>query len=366
MGDALRLGDELVSTIYAAMLGETTWQTFLDRLNGLSPDAFSTFFHHDAYSGTGATTLVTGGFEAAQRDYERYYGALNPWMRRVAMTPLGAGVVGEQVVERADFRRTEYYNDFIRRMGFETGIGLTLFRDSGRYFLLSTLTHEDDTDVNLRQADVLTRIAPHLRRVFNFYRENRLDAFALPLGEAVAQAAGIGMVVVNDRFRVVQATAGGEGMLAGGGLMAVTPAGRLRLRDEAMQAALEALIAAPRGATRMEMFVRGGCEVRLVRIRMDHAVEFFAGPRVAILVADRSSLPEEARIAAVAAFYRLTPSERRVFEGVAAGRRVAEIAAHNGVTEGTVRMQIKAVFAKTGTHSQVELVRLAFGAVGPR
>ncbi len=361
MENVTRLGDELVSTIYAAMLGETDWQAFLERLNGISDDAFSTFFHHDAHVGSGATTLVSGGYEDAQRDYERYYGALNPWMRKVAATPIGAGVVGEQVVARTDFRRTEYYNDFIRAMGFETGIGLTLHRDNGRYFLLSTLTRDDDADANVERAAVLTRIAPHLGRVFRYYREHRLDAFAANLGEAVADAAQVGMVLVDDRRAVVHASPAGARMLANGGAMALSPTGQVRLRDDAMQDALDALLASPFAASRMVVFPRAAGEVRLVRIRMDHAVEFFAGPRVAIVVTDRARLPQPALVDALASRCGLTPSERRVLEGIVNGQRVADIAERHGVSEGTVRTQLKAVFAKTQTHSQAELVRVSLG-----
>lgn len=359
METSVRIGDELVSAIYAAMLGEMDWQAFLERLNGLSPGAFSTFFHHDLHVGTGATTLVSGGYEEAQRDYERYYGALNPWMKKVAATPLGEGIIGDQIVERADFRKSEYYNDFIRRMGFETGIGLTLFRGGGRYFLLSMLTPEEDADANLARAEVLTRIAPHLGRVFRYYREHRLDAFAFRLGDEVARASDAGVVLVDDRRRVIHASPQGARLMEEGGIMVLSPTGQIRLREDAMQSALETLLAAPNGGTHMETFTREGCEIRLVRIRMEHAAEFFAGPRVAIVVSEAARLPRDARLDAIAARYGLTGAERRVFEALSAGARVADMAERFGVTEATIRTQLKAVFAKTGTRSQADLVRLS-------
>lgn len=356
---APHIGDELVSAIYAAMLGETTWQSFLDQLEGLSPDSFSTFFHHDTRSGTGATTLTSGDFEDARRDYERHYVALNPWMKRVAATPLGKGVIGEQVVERAQFRRSEYYNDFIGRMGFETGIGLTLFRDNGRYLLLSMLTLEDDADLNLERAATLSQIAPHLARAFAFYRNNRVDAFGRELGGAVAAAAGVAMIVVDDGLKVVEASHGGEQVLSNGDLMGLTPTGRLRMRDAAMRETLRELVAS-RSETRVKTFAIQDVEVSLVRIRMEHAVEFFAGPRVAILVGRPAAGEGPGRIPAIAAACGLTASERRVFEAIASGLLVAEVAARDGVSEATVRTQLKAVFAKTATRNQVDLVRLAF------
>ncbi|MBB4196336.1 hypothetical protein CCR94_20785 [Rhodoblastus sphagnicola] len=59
----------------------------------------------------------------------------------------------------------------------------------------------------------------------------------------------------------------------------------------------------------------------------------------------------------------LTPAEARVAQAIASGAQPAEIAVKLGVSVGTVRTHIKAIFAKTGTSRQVELALLLSGAV---
>lgn len=59
--------------------------------------------------------------------------------------------------------------------------------------------------------------------------------------------------------------------------------------------------------------------------------------------------------------FGLTASERAVVEGFAAGLSTAQIARQRGRSEETVRTQLKAIMAKTGTRSQLELLRLLFG-----
>lgn len=61
--------------------------------------------------------------------------------------------------------------------------------------------------------------------------------------------------------------------------------------------------------------------------------------------------------------YHLTPTEARLAVHIGAGGAVADYAALHGVADGTVRTHLKAVFAKTGTHRQSDLVRLV-AAVG--
>ena len=56
--------------------------------------------------------------------------------------------------------------------------------------------------------------------------------------------------------------------------------------------------------------------------------------------------------------FGLTPAEARVAAALSQGDRLEEIAASGGVTVGTMRSQLKAIFAKTGATTQAVLVGL--------
>ncbi|HEY8566134.1 MAG TPA: hypothetical protein VIL65_11580 [Beijerinckiaceae bacterium] len=60
----------------------------------------------------------------------------------------------------------------------------------------------------------------------------------------------------------------------------------------------------------------------------------------------------------IRALFDLTPAEARVARAVVHGGTVGSIAASVGVAPGTVRQQLKAVFAKTGVGRQADLTRL--------
>jgi DNA-binding CsgD family transcriptional regulator len=69
--------------------------------------------------------------------------------------------------------------------------------------------------------------------------------------------------------------------------------------------------------------------------------------------------------------FGLTPAEAQLAVALLAGKRLARIAAERGVQLPTVRNQLRAVLAKTGTGRQAELVRLlaslpALAAMAPR
>jgi DNA-binding CsgD family transcriptional regulator len=56
--------------------------------------------------------------------------------------------------------------------------------------------------------------------------------------------------------------------------------------------------------------------------------------------------------------FRLTPAEARLAVRLASGASLMESADEFGVTHNTVRAQLRAIFDKTGTHRQIDLVRL--------
>src|SRR3569623_979945 len=68
----------------------------------------------------------------------------------------------------------------------------------------------------------------------------------------------------------------------------------------------------------------------------------------------------------LAGLFDLTPAEAAVARGIASGDSLPEFATRNGVSPETVRTQLRAVFEKTGTRRQVDLVRLLAGAAPVR
>jgi DNA-binding CsgD family transcriptional regulator len=56
--------------------------------------------------------------------------------------------------------------------------------------------------------------------------------------------------------------------------------------------------------------------------------------------------------------FRLTGAETQIALGIYRGRTLAAIAAARGISVQTARTQLKSVFAKTGTHRQVQLAFL--------
>lgn len=361
-----RAEQELTDAIYAALLGERSWQDFLDRLNSLIPGGVSTLFFHDQKSGEGGISLASGLEAGDAQRYADHYVGLNPWMRNVARTPLGTGIIGERIVPRDEFVRTEYYADFLRRREIEAGIGVTLWREQTSSFLLSTLTSRINPDENQEIADLLTRLTPHLTRAFRYYRADRFGRAAVQFGISLLESPDVGIIIVGEGMTVKAASPRAETFLSAGPVVGLTAMGTLRLRDEASAAILRQMLSLGYAGPRSRSTHLGAYRLTLVRAEADGVTGYFSGPAVAAII-------EEARPAGIgpdvgwlARHYGLTRAETRTVQGIVAGMTPIQIAERSGIGLETVRAQLKAVYAKTDVNSQAGLVRIAFGFPPPR
>jgi len=102
------------------------------------------------------------------------------------------------------------------------------------------------------------------------------------------------------------------------------------------------------------------CVAHLVPLRRQ-ARDIFNGA-ANLLVVTSITTPSAPTAHILHGLFDLSPAEAKVAQGVFEGLTVEEIATTNGLSRETVRKQLKAVLAKTGTNRQSELVGLLSGA----
>ncbi|MGO4838211.1 helix-turn-helix transcriptional regulator, partial [Rhizobiaceae sp. 2RAB30] len=176
------------------MLGEAGWNDFLDRLSTRLPGGKTVFFFHDSVRNRGDLSLSSGLSDEALAAYGRHYSRVNPWMAKASVRPIGLGVVSEQMLDRGELVRTEFYGDFMRSIGAEAAVGVTIVRESGRSLLLSTLTDRADPNLNMAAAETLTRLAPHLKRAFRYYQTGPFQRALSDVGDHLFDETDIGLV----------------------------------------------------------------------------------------------------------------------------------------------------------------------------
>jgi DNA-binding CsgD family transcriptional regulator len=77
-----------------------------------------------------------------------------------------------------------------------------------------------------------------------------------------------------------------------------------------------------------------------------------------VLALTAVATPAAPDAALIQGLFDLTAAEARVASGVAEGLAIEQIAARHGVAVATIRTQVKAIFAKTGSNRQSQLAAL--------
>jgi DNA-binding CsgD family transcriptional regulator len=186
--------------------------------------------------------------------------------------------------------------------------------------------------------------------------------------EAALDGLVTAMMVVNAAGHVVYMNAAAERIITAGDgptascfvLDAVTP-GEGKLLRQLVASALQVprnVTASPGGVMRISRW--SGCapyEVLVAPISGTTLGLGFDGPLAAVFVRDPA-----ARIVTptdrLQSLYALTGAEARLMQALLAGDTLDTIAERIGVSRETLRSQLKAVFLKTGTSSQIGLIRI--------
>lgn len=223
----------------------------------------------------------------------------------------------------------------------------------------------DTRDMCTAEARLLQALAPHLRQAIRLWvRLNEAEArFALI--DQAGDAAPVAMVACDRERQVAWCNGEARAMLAG--------AGPLRLRDgvlacatRAQQERLEALID---GRADRPLLVldddAGAMQVRACPPNSGQGAALVSG-RLMMLAITRPDAPSHYDPRDIAALFGLTPVEAALAAALSSGASVAEFAVQRGIAEGTARLHLKRILAKTGAARQSDLVRRVCRSVAGR
>ncbi|MDX3925506.1 MAG: helix-turn-helix transcriptional regulator [Shinella sp.] len=351
---------ELTELIYACVLGEAPWISFLERLDTVLPGAKTHLVAADSRNSSVNFNFSTNITQETLDNYNDYYAGINPWIPMVRHHPVGRGTISDDILPRRETMKTEYYNDFMRPLEARSALGVVVVKDPQKSFILSMFTSSDEPERIRPVADLMSRLSPHLGRAFRFYQQDAASRF---LGESAGllSTATVGIVLVRENRMIRFVNGEAEKMIAQRCGITFSPTGRLVFSDSGSAEKLDFLLrrdllphtvltSSPEGQ-------EGPYRYTFVRITSDGISDFLNGPSVVILI-EKKREDSRMRLDALSAACGLTPAEARVAAGIAEGKTVNELAAANSVSRETVRSQLKHVYAKLGVNRQAELVRL--------
>ncbi|MFT3805131.1 MAG: helix-turn-helix transcriptional regulator [Burkholderiaceae bacterium] len=176
-------------------------------------------------------------------------------------------------------------------------------------------------------------------------------------------------ILIDAQQHVVASNRRGNELLCAGSFVSVVD-GRLACPDDASQRALLAALTAGSAGTdhghvvlqaSKSVAVRRG-SARQLGVSLSVFTPFAAGAAdgqaLVLLTFENVPLASLDLSANVMRCFGLTSAQARVAAELATGKTIKQIAFYLGVSVNTVRHHVKAIFAKTGTNRQVELVQM--------
>ena len=296
----------------------------------------------------------------------------NPRVARAIPALKRTPVVTESMLfSPEELERLPFHAEYINRYGLRSFAVLALTPVGPSTIFFSIQRRQEQGNFSQREIERIAAMAPHLwragqlaSRLAEAHADGMLDAFAMikcgailidamgraiRLNEMAQHHIGRGLALVHGHLTAYHRDANAALQRVIGSVLQPSPAHEAQARGA---------VAIPRPEGR-PLIIHAAPVVGSAR-------DAFQRAKAILMIVDPHEHREPAEPILRQAF-GLTPAEARIAVGLARGQDLGEIAAMSGVSLGTARVHLKAIFAKTGIHRQPELVALLgrMSAAGP-
>lgn len=352
--------------MYAAALAGQGWGEVLEVVSG-SLHASSAFLFSDRSADGGAYVQTHNHDPAMAQGFLHYWHAHDEWARgaRTRGVKPGEVVSGSHLIPTAELRRTAFHADFLRLHAMEEMMGSMLFSGQGGRAPFTHVCWYRPPGARPFEESALRTLkcfVPHLQRAMLLQR--RMSWVIRDCGSATFDAMYVAAFVLDAQARIVHCNDAATAFLrATGGSGA--RGGRLRaIGERCAPSLIDALCACtPTRPVRMAAFMPGSVQQVLscTVISMREGVESQSHGNLFLVLVELPRTDGRTVAREVASLFQLTPAETRVLGELLAGGSPVDIAQACGSSMPTVRTQMSAIFAKTATRSQTELILLLRG-----
>jgi DNA-binding CsgD family transcriptional regulator len=223
----------------------------------------------------------------------------------------------------------------------------------------------DIGDVEIEAAWLLI---PHLQRAVAISKLLDVKSVAAATFETALDTLAVAVILTDADLRIVHANAAARAMFvlrgslrSEGGKLALLPSATAAALAMAVQQAARNEAAIGKRGLGIPATGTDGAPSVLHVLPLNHGElrPGLAPSAVAAIFVAPAVSPSPAPYDAVAALFDLTQAEARVFTQIAEGKTQAEIARALDIEASTVKTHLLHIFAKTSTHRQADLVKLA-------
>jgi DNA-binding CsgD family transcriptional regulator len=359
---------KLLEALYEAPLDPSRWEEFLRLTAAATGGEAAALLFHDSSDAESAMSKEWGFHPEVAQLYAAHYGAIDVW--RTAVTAASDWVgVSERFVPSSALVRTEFYNDLLSPYGIPHGIFAMVESGPTRVANLSVCRGVRAGPFTQQNLEIVRFLKPHIQRAYRLHSElaeaNSCSAGLLCVLDALSTA----VILIGPRMNVVTMNRAAERIVGARDGLLATSAG-LQAERQAESDLLMRSITQAASARRVDGLSVGAtvlvsrralCPLHILITPVRNSTSFTPCTAqtisAVVFVIDGSQRRRPAQDI-LRALFGLTPAECRVALLLGDGHAPRKIANMVGVTDNTVRSQIKSIFSKTGAKRQGELIRL--------
>ncbi len=351
--------DALIQQIYDAAAMPELWPAALEAFGRTvgTPAVILLTRRSDSWMGSTSSAPCA---ESASAYLQSDIPARSQTTARLLAADRAGFVASDDLYTPQEWEREPFRSEFGKRWGWDRAAATAIQVPSGDFVVIHVQRREGEPGFGTRDLAALDALRPHLARASFLaarWRLQRLRAAA----EALALI-GLPAVVLDRDGRVLAAnslieeTKDHVRWLARDRLALVDAQA-----DRMLRQALAGLFDPAQPAVKsFASRSKAGTAVIHVLPTTGRTREIFEGG-LAVVVLTPVATPDAPDVALIRALFDLSAGEARVARSLTRGHTVARIAVDAGVTRETVRSQVKAVLAKTGTSRQAEITALLAG-----
>ncbi|MEO5346041.1 MAG: helix-turn-helix transcriptional regulator [Magnetococcus sp. YQC-9] len=368
---------DIIGEMYEAVMDLSRLPNVLERvMHGLGSESAILRLQNHVDHSVGFNIYF--GYEPEWRAaYQKYYKNLDPYPEALRSIDIRMTIC-ETLLPKDELIDTEYYNDFLRPQGKLHCLGGFLLKTEDYYIQLGFQRGVRAKPYNARSLLSLNLLAPHFRRVLkqnqhfaDLNKHQKVSEYILdllPYGIIIFAEQGKVMVMNRCADEILSSDFGLK--LTSQGICAPVLAESKQLQTMIRQGLQ---LAAGKGA-----LPRNSLSLTPIGVERHpiHAVVIplrpesrggslgVSSPRVMLLLSTLDQPSTALSTVLLQNLFGLTAAEAYLARELALGHDLEEVAEVKRCTRHTVRNQLKAVFAKTGTSRQAELVRLLLSLPG--
>jgi DNA-binding CsgD family transcriptional regulator len=360
-----RAFSNLVGRIYDCALDMSLWTNVLGEITEAVDGAMANVISADPLRGQ-QTFLLSWNLSDDLAALVLENAPLNPTLPFGLTMPLCEPTTASRVIDLEAFHRSRYWTTCFTGRGYYDCVAAALTRTVSTFTAIGIFGDDGKGAYADDDIEVARLLMPHIKRsleIAGVLGRQRVEVDTLHA--ALGALADVALIIEADgailygneaakaelaKARIVRER---ENRLLGvtreaAGLLDTlsTPAGRMRHRG------LEARLSD-----------RTGHALYATWASLDAADQGIAGPVLLLLREPEAAL--ETPLSAAAALYALTPGETLVLAQILNGCTLLAAAEILGVARSTVKSHLDAIYGKTGTNRQSELVKLVMSLSSP-